>query len=69
MLNLCKSTYIWVLYTSTVCMAPSLKIIEFLNIGDNKFDFLVALFLLCFVCVIIHELYEKPLQRYLRKKI
>lgn len=48
---------------------PSLKIIEFLNIGDNKFDFLVALFLLCFVCVIIHELYEKPLQRYLRKKI
>lgn len=47
---------------------PSLEIIEFLEIGNNKFDFLVAMLLLIIVCVCVHELYEKPIQKILKTK-
>ena len=48
---------------------PSLKIIEWLGIGDSKLDFMVAFILLIFMCILAHELYEKPIKKALKRKL
>lgn len=48
---------------------PSLKIIEWLGIGDSKWDFMVAFILLIFMCILAHELYEKPIKKALKRKL
>lgn len=46
---------------------PSLALVNYFNLGQWKWDFLIALGLLIIMCIAVHELYEKPVQKRLKK--
>lgn len=46
---------------------PSLKIVKWLSIEAWKWNFIVPFFLLIIMCIIVHEIYEKPVKKLLKK--
>lgn len=48
---------------------PSIKVVSWLGLDEWRYKAIIPVILLILFCVLVHEIYEKPIQKLLRKKL
>lgn len=48
---------------------PSIKVVLWLSLDEWRYKAIIPVILLTLFCILVHEIYEKPIQKLLRKKL
>ena len=48
---------------------PSIKVVSLLGLDEWRYKSIIPVILLTLFCIVVHEIYEKPIQKLLRKKL
>ena len=52
-----------------IIWTPSIRIVSWLGLDEWKYKAIIPVILLTLFCVLVHEIYEKPIQKLLREKL